>query len=388
MRVPGPVVNAEPPLVLHVIHHLLIGGMENGLVNLVNHMPASRYRHAIACIEDYSDFRHRIQLPEVEVIALRRNTVGVWATRRAMYALCRRLRPAIVHSRNQSGLDALPPARLAGVPRLVHGEHGWDVDNLHGRRWKPLLLRRLHSPLVDRYVAVSKDIERYLVQTVGIAPRRIEQIYNGVDVRRFAPKAVVAAQWPTSSARPDAIVIGTVGRLQRVKDQTMLLRAFATVSQQRPDLRPRLRLLIVGDGPLSGELKQLSHTLGIAPVTWFTGAVVDVAPLLRLTDIFALPSLNEGISNTVLEAMASGVPVLASAVGGNSELVFDGVNGALFAAGDVDALAARLTQYAGSQALRVRIGANARQLVEQRFSLQMMTERYTALYDWLLKRAT
>ena len=137
------------PLILHVIHHLYMGGMENGLVNLLNRMPDSRFRHAIACVEDYSDFRRRLRRMDVDVIALHRSRVGVWEIRRAIFNHCRRLRPAVVHTRNLSGLDALLPARLAGVPRCIHGEHGWDVNDLHGDHWKPVLLRRLHSPLIE-----------------------------------------------------------------------------------------------------------------------------------------------------------------------------------------------------------------------------------------------
>src|SRR5512138_1059979 len=103
------------PLILHVIHHLYVGGMENALVNLVNRLPASRFRHAIACIDDYSDFRMRLTRDDVELIALRRPDVGVWRMRRVIFALCRRLRPMVVHTRNLSGRDALLPARAAGV---------------------------------------------------------------------------------------------------------------------------------------------------------------------------------------------------------------------------------------------------------------------------------
>src|SRR4051794_23981778 len=103
-----------PPLVLHVIHHLVTGGMENGLVNLIGGMPPDAFRHAVACVEDYSDFRERLRPCGTEVIALHRSRVGVWQVRREIYRLCRRLRPAIVHTRGLSGLDALLPARLAG----------------------------------------------------------------------------------------------------------------------------------------------------------------------------------------------------------------------------------------------------------------------------------
>lgn len=175
------------PLILHVIHHLRTGGLENGLVNLINKMPESAYRHAIICVEDFSDFRDRIQHQNVEVIALHRSKIGVRQMQREIYALCRRLRPAIIHTRNQSGLDALLPAWLARVPCRIHGEHGWDVDNIDGKKLKPALLRRLHTPLVDGYITVSRHLANYLVNEVGIDTRRITQIYNGVDTEKFYP---------------------------------------------------------------------------------------------------------------------------------------------------------------------------------------------------------
>jgi sugar transferase (PEP-CTERM/EpsH1 system associated) len=362
--------------------------MENGLVNLINHIPQGRYRHAVACIEGYSDFRERIARPDVEVIALRRNTVGLWRTRREIFGLCRRLRPAIVHSRNQSGLDALLPARLAGVRHAVHGEHGWDMDNLRGKRLKPMLLRRLHSPLIDRYVTVSKDLASYLVNRVGVSAKRIEQIYNGVDTERFAPAARQPRDvLPLSWAGPDAIVIGTVGRLQRVKDQSTLLRAFAALRSQRPEFVARLRLMVVGDGPLRADLLALARALDIDGVTWFAGSLDNVPDALRVMDVFVLPSLNEGISNTLLEAMATGVPVLAAAVGGNLELVTDHVNGRLFEAGRVAELTRMLHDYLQAPSLRTEHGMAARRIAVDRFGLKAMTERYTALYDSLVSGA-
>jgi sugar transferase (PEP-CTERM/EpsH1 system associated) len=371
----------DRPLVLHVVHHLVVGGMENGLVNLINNMPASRYRHAIACIEGYSEFRSRLSKLDVEVVALHRSRVGVWRLRWALLRLCRRLRPTIVHSRNQSGLDALLPARLAGVPCAVHGEHGWDVDNIAGRKWKPALLRRLHAPLVDRYVTVSKDLERFLVERIGIAPGRITQIYNGVDVERFSPPVVRSrALLPREFQGDDRILIGTVGRVQPVKDHATLVRAFATLVGRRPDLRDRLRLAIVGDGPLWEDLRTLAGSLGIDSLTWLPGSLDSVPDVLRALDVFVLPSLNEGISNTILEAMATGLPVIATNVGGNVELIEDGVCGRLFPARDVGTLARLLERYT-EEALREAHGRAARRLAVERYSLKAMVDRYEEVYD-------
>ena len=369
-----------PPLVLHVMHHLVTGGLENGVINLINHMPASAFRHGIVCIEDDSDFRDRIVRHDVPVIALKRSRIGVWAMRRALYKLCRTLQPAILHTRNQSALDALLPARLAGVRHAVHGEHGWDVDNLRGDRWKPALLRQLHSPLIERYVTVSQHLQRYLTGRVGIAPARISQIYNGVDTTRFTPREDgPRCAMPAGFARGDALIIGTVGRMQPVKDQATLLRAFAGLAPRHA----RARLVMAGSGPLAADLRALAAALGVGERVWFPGTVHDVAGVLRHIDVFVLPSLSEGISNTLLEAMASGVPALATSVGGNPELVQEGLTGRLFQPGDVPALSRLLDDYLTHPALRLAHGAAARRVAVERFSLPAMVAHYQSVYQQL-----
>ena len=120
------------PLIVHVIHHFVMGGMENGLVNLINLLPANRYRHAIVCVENYSDFRKRLQVPDVAVYALHKSRLTQWQLYWKLFSLFRKLRPAIVHGRNRSGLDGLLPALMSGIPLRVHGEHGWAVDDIDG----------------------------------------------------------------------------------------------------------------------------------------------------------------------------------------------------------------------------------------------------------------
>ncbi|MBL8380617.1 MAG: TIGR03088 family PEP-CTERM/XrtA system glycosyltransferase [Burkholderiales bacterium] len=360
--------------------------MENGLVNLINAMPADRYRHAIACVEGYTAFRERIRRPGVDVVALERSRVGVWRLRRELYALCRRLRPAIVHSRNMSGLDAVVPAMLAGVRHRVHGEHGWDVGDLRGERLKPMLLRRAHAPFISRYITVSADLSRYLQARVGVAAAKISHICNGVDTARFSPgnDATRRDILPAGFCDAHSIVIGTVGRIQAVKDQRLLLEAFAAARQAQPALRDRLRLAVVGDGPLLNDLHQQAARLGISDATWLPGARDDIPAVLRALDLFVLPSLNEGISNTILEAFASGLPVVATGVGGNPELIDDGMTGRLFAPGDVEFVTRAITDYASDAGLRKTQGNTARQGALERFSLEAMVSQYQAVYDRLV----
>ena len=378
----------SPRVIVHVIHHLVIGGMENGVVNLVNRMDAARYRHAVICMEDFSEFRHRIADSSVPVTAMHKSTLSTMALYRRVFSTLRALRPAIVHTRNLSGLDALLPAMLAGVHIRVHSEHGWDVGDLRGAALKPRLLRKLHSPMVNQYVTVSKDLQRYLTNRVGIAATRIKQIYNGVDTGKFAPAALKPdGVLPDSLAGNDKIIVGTVGRLQPVKNQMALVRDFARIVREQPALRSTLRLAIVGDGRARQALVDCVNAEQIAELTWMPGARHDVAQVLKCLDVFVLPSLNEGISNTILEAMATGLPVVASNVGGNSELVTDHVTGMLYDVERPQGLYLALQPYLTDRELRRRHGAAGRLQVEKEFNIDTMVGRYQALYDGLLQCA-
>ncbi|MGI9330610.1 MAG: TIGR03088 family PEP-CTERM/XrtA system glycosyltransferase [Gammaproteobacteria bacterium] len=374
----------QPPLIVHVIHHLLIGGMENGLVNLINGLPSEAFRHAIVCIEEDSDFRERLDRTDVEIIPLHRSKIGVMQLRRELYRIFKSCQPAIVHSRNMSGLDAILPACLAGVPARIHGEHGWDVNDLQGTHWKPALLRRLHAPLVSHYITVSEHLKTYLQQRVGIAAERVTPIINGVDTENFQPATSAPNLFPAGFLPGRALVLGTVGRLQPVKDQATLVRAFAALRASSPELRERLRLVIVGDGPLRAQLQELIDELQLTDCTWLTGARDDIPELLQAMDVFVLPSLAEGISNTILEAMASGLPILATAVGGNPELVRHGQTGALFAPGDVLALADLIKNYTNDPALLAQHADRARAVAVNEYRLQVMVTRYQQVYEQLL----
>jgi len=373
---------APRPLVLHVIHHLVIGGMENGLVNLINRTPD--VRHVIACVEDFSDFRRRLTRPDVEVLALRRSRVGVWGLREALYRLCRQLRPSIVHSRNMSGLDAVFPARLAGVRCYIHGEHGWDIGDLNGTKLKPMLLRRLHSPWIDRYITVSRQLENYLVGRAGIARSRITQIYNGVDTARFisGPEGPADLPW-LATGDPKPFVFGTVGRVNRVKNQRVLVEAFAALVARQPELRDRLRLLIVGAGPQWDELRGQVEALGIADLAWLPGAREDIPSLMRAMDVFVLPSLNEGISNTVLEAMATGLPVIAARVGGNPELI-TGNTGQLYEPQIEHSLLKAMANYHDNPGMAREHGMAGRGRVVKDFSIDAMVNSYVRVYSELM----
>lgn len=379
---------AGAPLIVHVIHALRVGGMENGLVNLINGMDKRRYRHAIVCASDFSDFRNRIERDDVEVVALHKERLSRTEIFRKLFACFRTWRPAIVHGRNWDGLDAMLPAWLNGVPVRVHGEHGRDMHDLDGTNRRQQWLRRINRPLTTHYTAVSRDLAQYLSQRIRIDASRVTQIYNGVDMVRFRPAEAGRASLPgMPAAGEDSLVVGAVGRLVPVKDQTTLIRACGRLVRSDPLAAERLRLVIVGDGPMRPELEREIAAENLVTRAALVGARDDVAEWLRGMDLFVLPSLAEGISNTVLEAMASALPVIATAVGGNAELVVEGETGSLVPAGDTDALATSIGSYLHDPVMRRCQGAAARRRVERMFSIRAMVEGYAGLYDRLLSRA-
>lgn len=373
------------PLVVHVVYRFDTGGLENGVVNLINHMADDRYRHAVVALTEVTDFRQRVRKPGVEFLALHKPPGhGVWQYPQ-LVRLFRKLRPAIVHSRNLAALETQVPAWMAGVPVRIHGEHGRDVGDLDGNNKTYQRVRKLYRPFVQHYVALSRDLAAYVQDKVQVRPRDVTQIYNGVDSLRFQPAPGGAGRiegCPFSA--PEHWLVGTVGRMQTVKDQLNLVRAFVLALQAEPALRATLRLVLVGDGPLRAQCLAELQAAGLADLAWLPGARTDVPALMRGLQCFVLPSLAEGISNTILEAMASGLPVIATNVGGNADLVEAGRTGDIVPAGDPQALALSLVRMALAPEQAARMGLHGRRVVEQRFDLQSMVAAYQSLYDRML----
>ena len=377
-----------PPLVAHVLYRFDVGGLENGVVNLINHMPPAAYRHMVVALTEVTDFCKRLNRPDVECVALHKKPGHGARVYPSLWRLLKARRPAIVHTRNLAALEMQAAAWAAGVPVRIHGEHGRDIDDLDGSSRRHQRLRQLYSPFVHRYVALSRDLEGYLSGPVGIAPRRIAQIYNGVDAEKFA-----SAQAPLRSIvgcpiqGPGLWWVGTVGRMAAVKNQTLLARAFLIARDADAGFAAVGRLVMVGDGPLRAQAQAILDSGGAQDAAWLPGERSDVADVMRGLDCFVLPSLAEGISNTILEAMACGLPVVATAVGGNVELVDAGRTGLLVPNDDPLAMAQSLLHLWRNAAGSKHMGRAGRADVEQRFSMQAMVGAYQHLYDQQISAA-
>ncbi|MEP6501840.1 MAG: glycosyltransferase [Betaproteobacteria bacterium] len=352
------------------------GGLENGVVNVINRLDRTRFESSVCCLKRAGEFARRIEDPCVVVHELgwRGGNDPRLALRLA--GLLRRTRPHVVHTRNaEPFFYGFAGAKLAGVPALVHSEHGRTFDDRPAR----FAVQRWMSRYTDAIFAVSGQLKADLVRHVGLPDAAVEVLHNGVDLRRF-DVAERGADPARAQARRDwgvpagALVVGSVGRLAAVKNYALLLRATAASGLD-------IHVVLAGEGPERAALTALADSLGIGARVHLLGHCNDVDRVLGSFDVFVLPSLSEGMSNTLLEAMAAGIAPVASAVGGNGEIVRDGVDGRLFESDDEAGLAACLIALCRDDAQRARLAAAARERVQSTFDIRRMIERYEQLYE-------
>ncbi len=377
----------QRPLIAHIIYRLDVGGLENGLVNIINGLPEDEFRHVIICLKDFTDFRQRIHRKDVECIALNRKDGKDFRVYLRLWRILRQLRPSIVHTRNLPALDMVVPAFLAGVPVRIHSEHGRDVIDVDGSNKKYKVLRRCLSPFIKKFIALSADLTDWLAKDVGIREDKIKQICNGVDTKKFYPSDVATLTSKTSDEcffkEDNLIVIGTVGRMEIIKDTLNLVRAFIDLVRRDETYSSNIRLLLVGDGSLMPEVNKQLVSEGLSSQACLPGSRDDVASILKSIDVFVLPSLGEGISNTILEAMATGLPIVATDVGGNSELVKHGNNGLIVPAADSHSLANAIEIILQDKKKLISMGQESRVLINQHYSIEKMIDSYHDLYSEL-----
>jgi sugar transferase (PEP-CTERM/EpsH1 system associated) len=373
------------PLIAHILYRFDVGGLENGVVNLINRLSPHRFRHAIIALTEVSDFRQRIERDDVVFVSLHKAPGhGIRLVPR-MREVLQQLRPTVVHTRNLAALEMSLAAAWAKVPVRIHGEHGWDVNDPDGTSLTFSWMRKLYRPFVHHFVALSQHQAAYMIDRVGVPSQRLTQIYNGVDLKRFYPAAAARAAIASAPGFGSlSWVVGTVGRLEPIKNQQLLARAFIRARELSPMARQHMRLVIAGDGPDATAVASVLHEGRAADAAWMAGKRSDVADVMRGLDCFVLPSRAEGISNTILEAMATALPIIATKVGGNRELL-DERTGQLVRSDDVEGMAvAMLADFGDQSAARAR-GRRAWQAAQQRFDLQQMVAAYADLYGRLIE---
>lgn len=364
--------------VLHVVQRLGIGGMEKRILRLCNGLDDSTYEiHAVSlrptdgAMIDWPRDRHHFYSIEP----------GLHLKR--LWGLAKLMREGgydIVHSHNwASMLYGVIAGRLARVPVVLHGEHGLNDDDRKGIPFRRELAATLIAHLATRIVAVNEFIRRQSLERWSLPDSRVVSIPNGVDLVRFAPGA-------KSGSTESGMTIGTVARFDPIKNLPCIIRGFDVFRQRVPSLKTRL--ILVGDGPLLNDMQNLAASLGCADIIEFPGETKTPEEWYSRFDIFLNGSFSEGMSNTILEGMACGLPVVASDVPGNRAWLAEEVNALFFESDNPEDLARCLATLSAAEDMRFRMGANNRRLAENEYDNRDFIMRYHHLYQQLLDEKT
>jgi glycosyltransferase involved in cell wall biosynthesis len=350
--------------------------MENGVVNLSNGLSPEEFEFHACCLARSGEFVRRFRNPErVRVLGKKEGfslgTVG------ALSRHIREVSPDIIHTHN---LGPLIYTALAGpFAPILHGEHAeLTASELAPHR---LLIRRLLYRRVRRVHTVSHSLRDSLIRH-GLPAGRIEVVRNGVDTSRFLPGSRDEARRETGLPA-GAMVLGLVGRFGAFKRHAELIAAFEQLAGGNPNLA---LLFVGGGGPLEADVRQRAGASPFAQRIHFAGFQIDPLPWIRSLDLLVLPSVNEGLSNALLEAMACGVPALAHTACGNSEAIEDSVNGFIRDLGTPDRMRDALEGVLAGAATLPELGRAARLTIEKRFGFGGMAEGYRGLYLGLMDR--
>ena len=376
----GLLERAEPYLVVHLVYSFGCGGLQTLLAECIDRLPTAQYRHAIVCLTEITDNKTIVGRADTEFYELGKPPGNDFRTHIKLWKLLRQLRPAILHTYNVGTLEYSLTAALAGVPVRIHAEHGRDSVEIDGNHGRYNLLRRLLIPVVDAYVPVSADLARWLRDTIRVPEQKITTVTNGVDVVRYSPVR------PVRGAGTGPLWIGTVGRADRIKNQVGLLDTFQLLLERFPSPHYDLRLAIVGDGPMLSVLRELVASRGLADKVWMPGVRRDIAEVIRRFSIFVLPSLSEATPVVILEAMATGLPVVATRVGGVPDLVLENKTGLLVVPSNPEAFADAVAIYLLDEEMRRKHGIAGRARIEASYSIDAMVAGYSSLYRHHLLR--
>jgi len=374
-----------PAKVLQVAASAGWAGGEVYLMTLARALDQRRFRLAVVAPED-GPLIPRLEARGVRVVRVPLNArlVNPRALR-DLVRLFRQEKPAIVQSHGaRPNVYAKLAGRLARVPVILATVHNslFDYEVNPYRRWCYILAEQLTTRFVDRVLAVSSAIESDLVLRYGIPADTVITIHNGIDAEAFAPRRSPAAVRRELGLDGDERLIGVAARMTPQKGHYDLLHALPRLSQRFP----RLRCLLIGDGPLKSSLEVEAARLGVGPYCLFTGARADVADLLSVLEVVALPSLSEGLPFVLLEAMALRKPVVATRVGGNPEVVEDGKTGLLVPPRDPGALAGALASLLDRPTEAAGMGERGGIRVRESFTLDRMIRALENTYTMLLQR--
>ncbi|OPY61758.1 MAG: putative glycosyltransferase EpsF [Pelotomaculum sp. PtaU1.Bin065] len=364
---------------MHIVYSLEMGGVEKLVVELAKRFDRDRFDVSVCTLTEGGVLRADLEKAGIKVFTVKKGQ-GV------DYSLFSRLRkhfveqkPDLVHSHNPAPwLYGAFAAKVSGIRHIVHTEH----SNLPSDEIKMLFLEKILSRISSVIISDSHVVTRRLVEGQKLSPANIVTVVNGIDTERFNVNDRSIELRRSLGIADEEVVIGNVARLEPVKDHSSLLKAFSILVRNCP----RCRLILAGDGSLRRELERQTRDLKITESVCFLGMRNDIPSLLSIFDVFVLSSLSEGLPLVLLEAMAAKRPVVATRVGGNIEVVDDGVTGLLVPPNDADTLAHYLSMLTRSPHIRQAMGEKGRLRVKQLFDFEKMLVSYENIYADLLSR--
>jgi sugar transferase (PEP-CTERM/EpsH1 system associated) len=362
--------------VMHTVVSLEVGGLEKIVSDTVLGFDKELYNIEVCCFSMLGELSYKLLENNIKVNLLKITTKHYdpfYPLR--LSRLLREKKVHLLHMHSGTFFLGTQAAILARTPAMLYTDHGRHLNDPK----RLILMDRISSIFVDRIVAVSKELEGYLLNVVQLPRKKISTIINGIDTVRYAPRRKPAHLLKEMGIEENTKVIGTVGRLAQVKDQTSMIEAFAIVNRIIPDSV----LLLVGDGPMRFELQQLVVKKNLGNSVVFAGSRMDIPDLLNLLDVFLLTSLSEGTSVSLLEAMASGIPPVVTEVGGNPSIVKNGVSGIIVKPKDIAGIADSITYLLNNKDILTSISQNAISTVKQHYSLNNMIEKYSGIYKEL-----
>lgn len=359
---------------LHIVLYLPYGGLEKIVYDFSKELVVRDYEVHVAALEKGGAIGDLLQQNGIPVHILGKRP-GKFDFRLLinLIRLINKLKIQAIHSHSSCIMYAALAGRLAGVKVIVHTEHGRYLPDSIGRIWED----RIFSRMLSKYVCVSKELEKYLLTVVKAPSKKLMTIINGVNTsmyRQYSSKERLKLRAENNISH-EAIVLGTICRLIPPKNVQFLIDWM----KRNSNTYENLVLLIVGDGPLFAKLSESAKGLPKGQVR-LLGARGDIPNLLNIFDIFTLPSRTEGTSLTILEAMSTQLPVIASDVGGNIDIIDHGKTGYLFECDNLDAFGACLHKVICDSMAAKKMGICARDSVEQRFSFITMINKYCDLY--------
>lgn len=375
----APSQSGTPIRVGFVMHWMRVAGAEMLVDRMIRDL-GSQIVPTVICLDEIGPLGEQLRREGIEVVCVERRPGRDFRAAWRIAKLVRSRQIEILHAHQYTPFFYSAIAQLLGGwrARLVFTEHGRHFPD-HVSSLRRFANRHVFSRFPDRINAVCQFSADAVRDLDGFRRRPIQVIYNGVDPNEFRPAADRPALRRELGLSPDRKYVVTVARFHPIKDHRTLLTAFARVAQHLPEVD----LLLVGDGPLRAELEAQCRELGIADRVQFWGVRRDVARILQAADLFVLPSISEAASLTLLEAMACGRPVVVTDVGGNPEIVREGVDGLRVPRGDSVAMAAAIERLAGDAEQGASFGASARQRVCDVFDQSSAIRQFARLFEEL-----